>query len=82
MNVGFFLHCCRPRKKIYYQGGEAVDEAEKLKESEQQKDEENKKEKLKSCEEEKQASVLTTVWKFQPEWKQLYSDFQTVFFII
>ena len=48
------------------QGGEAVDEAEKLKESEQQKDEENKKGKLNSCEEEKekQASVLTTVRKF------------------
>ena len=62
-------------KKKKDQGGEAVDEAENLKESEQQKDEENKKEKLKSCKEEKekQASVLTTVRKFRPEWKQLCS---------
>ena len=40
-------------KKNKNQGGEAVDEAENLKESEQQKDEENKKEKSKSCKEEK-----------------------------
>ena len=54
-----FFALLQTKKKIK-EVHEAVDEAEKLKESEQ-KDEENKKEKFKSCEEEKPASVLTTV---------------------